>query len=72
MPRLIKYVRLSGFLFVFLLSACFIPHPVAAHEISRQSAIVDVVSLAGPAVVNIRPTAELDLFLLMYQCGVLE
>ena len=54
MPRLIKYVRLSGFLFVFLLSACFIPHPVAAHEISRQSAIVDVVSLAGPAVVNIR------------------
>ncbi len=54
MPRLIKYLRHAGGYFILLLSVCSVPQFVVAHEIARQSAVVDVVSQAGPAVVNIR------------------
>ena len=54
MNRLKNSFRLAGyFMFIYTGVFCF-SLTATAHEVSRQSAVVEVVQKAGPAVVNIR------------------
>lgn len=52
--RLLEYFRLIGSFALICTGLFYFSQVAAAHELSRQSAVVEVVRQAGPAVVNIR------------------